>query len=342
MDYARFNYVAQPEDNISRIGLYPRIGEYDKWAIQWGYRWTDKSPEQDRKDDNKLIVDSLSKNQRLWFGGEGFGNDPRSQTEDLSDNAMKASEYGIRNLKVIVKNLPQWTKEEGDRYQNLSEIYNQILGQFSRYNGHVVKNIGGIYETFKSVEENGNVYEPVSREKQREAVNFLNQQTFQTPTWLLDENILNKINSPVSNNVYSLQSNVLSSVLSATRLVTMLEAQNRFGNKTYSVPELFTDLKNGIWSELRTGNASTMARRNLQKTYVERMIALLPGTAPDVFVGRGVASTKDSDLPSIARGHLQELLADIRSAIPRTNDKISRYHLQDEAQRINLALNPKG
>ena len=344
MDYARFNYVAQPEDNITRKGLYPRIGEYDKWAIEWGYRWTDKTEEQDRKIGNKLIIDSLAKNPRLWFGGEGFGNDPRSQTEDLSDNAMKASEYGIRNLKRIIKNLPAWTKEEGDRYQNLSEIYDQVLTQFFRYDNHVSKNIGGIYETFKSVEENGNVYEPVSRATQKEAVSWLNQQVFQTPVWLLDENILNKISAPVNNNVYTVQNSVLSSLLTPVRLSRMLESQNRFGNKTYSVPELFSDLKNGIWTELRSGTSISMARRNLQKTYVDRMIALLPANAaplPSAFGFSIAPNTRNSDIPSIARGHLNELLADIKSAIPRTNDKLTRYHLQDEAQRINLALNPK-
>lgn len=347
MDYARFNYVAQPEDHINRKGLYPRIGEYDMWAIQWGYRWTDKSEEQDKKDGNALIVDSL-KNSRLWFGSEGFGNDPRSQTEDLSDNAMKASEYGIRNLKRIIKNLPSWTKEEGDRYQNLSEIYDQVLTQFNRYDNHVAKNIGGIYETFKSVEENGNVYEPVPRKTQKEAVAWLNEYLFQTPVWLLDDNILNKISSPVNNNVYTIQGNVLSSLLTPVRLSRMLESQNRFGSRTYSVFELFTDLKNGIWQELNSGLAVSMARRNLQKIYIERMISLLPtNTGNVVQIGFGSnflisPNIYNTDLPSIARGHLNDLLVDIRSSIKRTKEKLTRFHLQDEAQRINLALNPKG
>ncbi|HYH14162.1 MAG TPA: zinc-dependent metalloprotease, partial [Flavisolibacter sp.] len=185
MDYARFNYVAQPSDNISRKGLYPRIGEYDMWAIEWGYRWTDKSEEEDRKESNKLIIDRLSKNPKLWFGGEGRGNDPRAQTEDLSDNAMKASEYGIKNLKVVVKNLPEWTKEEGDRFENLSEMYGAVLGQFNRYANHVARNIGGIEQTYKSVEEQGDVYAPTAKATQRSAVNWLHEQVFTTPSWLL-------------------------------------------------------------------------------------------------------------------------------------------------------------
>ncbi|MEJ7737508.1 MAG: zinc-dependent metalloprotease [Chitinophagaceae bacterium] len=349
MDYARFNYVAQPEDNISRKGLYPRIGEYDIWAIQWGYRWTDKTEEQDRKDGNKLIVDSLRKNPRLWFGGEGFGNnDPRAQTEDLSDNAMKASEYGIRNLKRIVKNLPEWTKEEGDRYQNLSEIYNQVVGQYNRYANHVIKNIGGVYETFRSVEENQNVYESEPKAMQKQAVSWLHQHLFQTPEWLLDKNILNKITDPVSNNLSSVQNNVMTSIFSAARLARMLEIESRFGKKAYSVLELLSDMKKGIWKELTTGRVISMHRRNLQKVYVDRMISLLPSTtAPSspspfgAFTFGFAPNTKNSDIPSVARGHLNDLLNNIRAAIPRTKDQMSRYHLQDEAQRINLALNPK-
>ncbi len=346
MDYARFNYVAQPEDNISRKGLYPRIGEYDEWAIEWGYRWTDKSEEEDRKESNRLVVDRLSKNPRLWFGGEGFGNDPRSQTEDLSDNSMKASEYGIRNLKRVVKNLPEWTKEEGDRYQNLNEIYGQVVGQFNRYANHVIRNIGGVQETFKSVEETGNVYEPTKKTTQKQAVSWLHKFVFTTPEWLLDKNILNKISDPVNNNINTLQSGVLSNLLAVTRLNRMMESTNRFGNTTYSVIELISDLKSGIWQELRTGRGIDMYRRNLQKNYVDRIIALMPSatTTPQSTSGITISfgpNTRNTDIPSIARGHLVELQADIRAAASRTNDRLSRYHLMDLDQRIDLALNPR-
>nr|MBA2248907.1 zinc-dependent metalloprotease [Chitinophagaceae bacterium] len=313
-------------------------------AIQWGYRWTDKSEEADRKEDNRLIIDSLSKNPRLWFGGEGFGNDPRSQTEDLGDNAMKASEYGIRNLKRILKNLPEWTKAEGDRYQNLGEIYGQIVTQFNRYALHVTKNIGGVYETFKSVEENGSVYEPTPKQMQKEAVQWLHQQVFETPEWLLDKNILNDITSPVTNSLSTVQNNVLANALSPARLANMLEIENRFGSKAYPVLEFLSDLKKGIWQELRTGSLITMPRRNLQKTYTDRLISLLPAMAvtQSVSVFGGVATnTRNSDIPSIARGHLTDLLSDIRAAIPRTKDQLSRYHLMDEAKRIDVALNPR-
>jgi hypothetical protein len=287
----------------------------------------------------------LSKNPRLWFGGEGYNNDPRAQTEDLGNNAMLAGEYGIKNLKRIIKNLPEWTKEEGDRYQNLSEMYSEVLGQFSLYNYHVLRNIGGVYETFKSIEEQGNVYEPTPKAVQRLAVQWLQQQLFTTPDWLLDRNILNKISEPILNSVGSIQGNVLSSILNGTRLARMLEAENRFGNRTYSVIELLSDLKKGMWSELNTGRNIGIARRNLQKIYVDRLISLLPSTttAPGggFVISFGGINTKNSDVPSIARGHLTNLLANIRAAIGKTTDSLSRYHLLDLQKRIEVALNPK-
>jgi len=198
MDYARFNYVAQPEDNITWKGLYPRIGDYDKWAILWGYKGIPdtKDEEEDKKILNKWVIDSLSSNPRLWFGGEGQNFDPRAQTEDLSDNSVKASEYGIRNLKRILPNLPEWSKEEADQYDNLEEMYGQLVGQFSRYMGHVVKNVGGIQETFKSVEQPGDIYDVTPKATQKGAVDFLNKQLFATPTWLLNKDILNKFSNP--------------------------------------------------------------------------------------------------------------------------------------------------
>jgi hypothetical protein len=344
MDYARFNYVAQPEDNIGRAGIYPRIGAYDLWAIEWGYRWTDGSEEEDKKLSNRMIVERLKNNPQLWFGGEGNNFDPRAQREDLSNNAMKASEYGIKNLKIVVRNLPEWTKEEGDRFENLKEMYGAALGQFNRYAGHVIKNIGGIEETFKSVEEAGNVYAPTSKATQRSAVNWLHQQVFTTPTWLLDRNILDKITEPVNNNLGTVQNNIMTSVLSASRLYRMNESTNRFGSSSYSVLELLADMKDGIFKEMQTGSTSDMYRRNLQKTYVERIIALLPSPAStpapgaQIVLGTGIRNT---DIPSIALGHLSELLPEVRSAIGRTSDKVSRYHLMDLAKRIDQVLNPK-
>ena len=147
MDYARFNYVAQPEDKIGEKGLFPRINDYDRWAIKWGYQWRPEFKDE-FEEKEKLMTETtaaLRQNSRLWFGGEGGGQDPRSQTEDLGDNSVKASEYGIKNLKRVMEDLPQWTKEDNDQYADLTMMYGEVLSQFNRYRNHVMKNIAGIY-----------------------------------------------------------------------------------------------------------------------------------------------------------------------------------------------------
>ena len=350
MDYARFNYVAQPGDNIPETDLFPRIGEYDRWAIRWGYGYAGgKDPKEEAKILNKWTIDSLRANPRLWFGGEGFNQDPRSQMEDLGDNSVKASDYGVRNLRRIVAALPEWTKEEGDKYENLAEMYRQVTAQFNRYMGHVLKNVGGVYETFRSVEQSGDVYAPTPRDRQREAVGFLNAQLFETPRWLMADSILNKISSPSSGDPVSpIQTGTLSSLLSASRLNGLLLAANRYGEKkVYTVEQLLGDVRKGVWSELDTHRPTDPWRRALQKTYVESLIsaATPSGGSSATFPGLVIVfgpNTRNTDLPSIAKAELTSLRERLLAAIPLTTDKLMKYHLQDLAQRIRLALNPKG
>ena len=352
MDYARFNYVAQPEDNITETGLFPRIGDYDKWAIKWGYTYTGESDvEKEKKTTNKWIIDALAANPRVWFGGEGRNGDPRAQTEDLGDNNVKSSEYGIKNLKRILPQVPEWSKEEADHFENMSDIYTQVLGQFSRYMGHVTANVGGIYETYKSVEQAGDVYEPAPKERQKEAVAFLNKQLFETPTWLMDRNILNKITSPNNNErIQTIQTGSLNSLLDAQRLFRLVAAANRFGASTYTIDEMMDDVRKGVWSELSSKKAIDPYRRNLQKAYAEKLIDLItPAAATTITVvqggGRGgfvlPPSIKNTDVTSVVRGQLRTLQSEINAAIPGTSDKMSKYHLQDVSDRIKKALDPK-
>jgi hypothetical protein len=349
MDYARFNYVAQPEDNIPEPDLFPRIGEYDRWAVQWGYGYTGaKDPKGDAKILNRWIIDSLGSNPRLWFGGEGFNQDPRSQLEDLGDNSMRASEYGIRNLRRILPMLPQWTKEEADKYDNLEEMYHELVGQFSKYMGHVLKNVGGVYETFRSVEQPGDVYAPSPKARQKEAVAFLNEQLFRTPMWLIDDSILNKISSPSGGDpVGSIQTGALGSLLSVSRMNTLVQSGLRFGEtNVYSVEDLLGDVHKGIWKELVTHQAISVWRRNLQKTYVESLLSILNPAAPPSGISSGLVllfgpNTKNTDLPSIVRAELVALRAQIVSNLPLTTDRLSKYHLQDLAERLRRVLEPR-
>lgn len=344
MDYARFNYVAQPGDAISDAGMFPRIGDYDKWAIEWGYKLTYAADHKaDQKVVNKWIIDSLKANPRLWFGTETNPFDPRSQTEDLGDNSMVASTYGIANLKRVVPKLVDWTYEEADKYDNLETMYNAVVSQWNRYMGHVVKNIGGVYETPRSVEETGkDVYEPAPVSKQKEAVEFLNKQLFTTPEWLLNKDVLNKINNPVAvDAVTNVQVNVLNSLFSVARLNRMAITVQRYGaDKTYAIVDMMTTVRDAVWQELKSGKAIDGYRRSLQKAYVEALIRNIKPMEGNVNQAV-VNNSWNTDAVSISRGHLKELKQLVDAAAGRTGDKVSKYHLQDVSARIEQALKPK-
>jgi hypothetical protein len=347
MDYARFNYVAQPEDKISQSGLFPRIGDYDKWAIQWGYTYTGENDAQaDRKINNKWIIDNLSKNPRVWFGGEGRNDDPRAQTEDLGDNSMLASEYGIKNLKRIIVNLPEWTKEEGDRYENLSQMYGQVVGQFSRYMGHVLRNVGGIQETFKSVEEKGDVYTPTTVATQKQAMQFFHTQLFTTPKWLLDASILNKIANPASNErVQTIQTSILKSLLDKGRLYRITTSQTRFGASSYALNEMMDDLRKGLFSDV---SKADIYRRNLQKTFVSQLDEMLNPSASAASAAAGMirigvpsVDVENTDLVSEAKAQLKKLAASLQAAKATATDANAVNHINDLQDRIKQALDPK-
>ncbi len=350
MDYARFNYVAQPEDNISPVGLYPRIGDYDKWAIEWGYkRFLDsKSAEEEKVILSQLTTDRLQGNKRLWFGTESNPEDPRSQSEDIGDNAMKSGAYGIKNLQRIVPNLAAWTKVPNEDYSHLQEIYNEVVGQYSRYMGHVAKNIGGITETPKMIEQQGAVYEYTPRAVQKEAMTFLDKQVLTTPTWLINNDIFSKIGGNPVTTIGLRQENVLNGLLSTSRLGRIMQTEAALGTNAYSLSEMMTDLQKIIWSELISRKPIDVYRRNLQKAYIERLGAIISPAAPTsnpfggiIFSFGPSIDVKKTDIMSVAKGSLRSLKAEVAAAVPTATDKMSRYHLQDVLDRINKILDPK-
>lgn len=348
MDYARFNYVAQPEDK--GVYLMPKIGEYDKHAVNWGYRYIPNvsTPDEEKAILNKWITDRA--NNPMYFYGRQTGNpiDPRAQTEDLGNNAMKASTYGVANLKRIIPNLISWTAENGKDYTDLQELYGQVLGQWGRYNGHVKSNIGGVYETFKSYEQEGNVFAPVPKTIQKEAMAYLQKETFSTPSWMLDQNILKKIeHAGMVDRVRSSQTNTLNQLLDPSRIARLIEAEAALGNQTYTPIELFADLRSGLWSELAGGRTIDTYRRNLQRAHIERLEYLMkeePAPLPAAFrafVGSTPIDVSQSDIRPIARAELRALRTQIGAAVGRTSDTMSKYHLEDCIQRINAILDPK-
>lgn len=349
MDYARFNYVAQPEDGVT--DLFPKIGDYDKWAIKWGYSYfTDVNSEKEEKAILNEMTKEAYKNQRLWFGTETSPYDPRYQTEDIGDNAMRASEYGIKNLKRILPNLLEWSTEKGESYSELDELYGALTGQFRRYMGHVTKNVGGIYDSPKTYDMTGNQFTVVPKSIQKDAVLFLNTQLFNTPIWLLDQNVLSKINPENGvEAIKAMQDATLTSLMAGDRMVRLLEA-SAASKDNYSVDELITDLNKGIFSELKSNAAIDMYRRNLQKLYVDKMIELLKPSsttvrAVPVGVSYGFTTRKvnlsQTDLPSIARGQLINLRNNLKLSTSKMTDRMSKYHALDLISRITEGLDPK-
>jgi hypothetical protein len=352
MDYARFNYVAQPEDKINSKGLYPRIGDYDKWAIEWGYKYfpDTKTAAADVATLNKMTLEA-AKNRRLWFGTESNADDPHSQNEDLSDNAMKASTYGIKNLKVILNNLPAWTKSANEGYDDLATMYGQLTTQFGRYMGHVAKNVGGIYENPKTVEQAGSIYERTPAATQKEAITFLDQQLFKTPLWLVNKPILDNIDENGLEVVGRLQNTTLNRLISNNTMSKLVAAEAIDGESAYKITDLFTDLNGSIFSELKSNQTIDVYRRNLQKMYVEKLIAIIkPAAAPagmSLVVTRGGAvaqsglAASQSDVLSVVKGQLKELDTMIKTSSNAATG-LSKYHLQDLSDRIENALDPKG
>ena len=349
MDYARFNYIAQPEDK--GVALMPDIGVYDKYSISWGYRpILDAESGEDEKETLDGWILEHAGDPLYRFGKQQFLGviDPSSQTEDLGDDAMKASEYGIKNLKRIIPNLIEWTAEDGKNYNDLNDLYTQVTGQFSRYMGHVSSNIGGIYEHYKTYDQEGAVYTHVPKEKQKRAMEFMQTQLFDTPDWMLSQDIFNKIQYDGSiENMRKLQSRWLNNILDFGRLARAIENEAINGDKAYTLIEIMEDLRNGIWEELKAGGEIDVYRRNLQRAYVDRMSYLMTEKAMDIppafrrFVSLTDVDESQSDIRAVVRAELNTLSKQVKTAAGRASDKMTKYHLQDIAERIEAILNPE-
>ena len=347
MDYARFNYIAQPEDK--GVALMPDIGPYDKHAIEWGYRpILDKTAVDEKATLNKWILDRAD-NLMYRFGHQQAGGvvDPSSQTEDLGDDAIKAGSYGIKNLQRILPNIEKWTTKDGENYDEMATMYGQVLSQFNRYMGHVTANIGGVYEYYKTSNQEGAIYTHVAKSHQKNALNFINKELFSTPTWMIDKNIYAKTQfSGAIEKIGSVQTRTLYNILDSGRMARMIENQTMNGSKAYSLVAMFSDLRKGVWSELYTGKTIDTYRRNLQRAHINRLDYLLNTAKNQRGANRGyfkqsTVNIGQSDIKAMVRGELNRIKREIRAAVSKASNTTSRYHLQDAIARIDMALDPK-
>ncbi len=329
MDYARFNYIAQPGDNTN---LVPIVGPYDKFAIEWGYVPIEGagSPEDEKEELNRIAL-RPEENEWLRFS-VADGADPATQTEDLSNDPIAATVLGLRNIEAIAGILFEASTTDGEDYSDLEELYGRLVGQRNRELRHVVTMVGGMRRYIRHAGTEGLVFYPVEKNRQKEAMDFLSRNAFQVPDYLLDQDILRRIESSGAvQRILSAQRSILNSLFQAARVDRLVEQEALLGAEAYSLEELMADVRSGIWSELsrRTVSINTY-RRNLQRAYLELYDSRLNGeTVPN------------NDLVPLIRGELQALDADLRRAGERAADRITRLHIKDARVRIERILDPR-
>jgi hypothetical protein len=355
MDYSRFNYVAQPEDNIPVDLLTPGIGPYDRWATMWGYKPIPnvRTPEEER-----TILDTWAREQdakpylRFSTSGSG-GTDPGELTEAVGDqDAVKATMYGIRNIKREVAYLIPATLKPTEGYDDLSELYGRLIGQWRTELMHVTNIIAGANSQEKYGSQQGARFEPVSRARQKEAVAFLNDNAFRTPTFFLEEDILRRI-SPSGEvaRIVNAQNGILNAILQNARLMRLSEYEHSAPNAAYPILDYLKDIRTGLFSELRGADNPDVYRRALHRAYVENLNEKINPPPPAAGAapgggrgggggGRGGGAALDpklSDIHAAVRAELKALDAEILTILPRTTG-MTRAHLEDLRHRIDDAL----
>ena len=332
MDYGRFNYVAQPGDNAR---LIPILGPYDRFAVEWGYK---EFPQDTTPAGAKKLLEAIAarqiKDPKLRFGDPNPAIDPTQQMEDLGSDPVQATELGLKNIHRIMGFLVKATCKEGEDYDLLEEAYTQVMNQRDRELNHVVGLVGGVVMNNLWYGQADRVYTPVPAERQRRAVEFLNENAFKTPNLLLPPDVLRRIESSGAlDRLLASQRGLVLNLLSDSRSRRMTENAPAAGGEGggYLPADLIHDLRTGIFSELNAPAIEVEPpRRSLQRVLVDALSA---------HAGRTDAG---SDLPALARSELKELMEALRGALPKTRDRVTRAHLDELASRIDRSLDPRG
>ena len=339
MDYARFNYIAQPGDKGVRF--IRQMGPYDHYALNWGYRVIPNatSPESEVATLDKWILEKAG-DLNYKFGKQSSSFDPTSQTEDIGNNSMKASTYGLKNLEYVASNLSKWTSDVTNNYEDLDELYKEMLDVWSRYVGHVVTNVGGVYENTKKPNQKGSIYDVVPKVKQQEAMIWLQSNAFDSPTWLVNIGTLRNIDyTGYAERFRGLQVRHLNNVLSFDRIQRLMDAEI-VGVSNYNALDLLQDMRKGIWKEASTASNVTIYRRNLQRAYIERM-AFLMNDELKVGATRDYYNVSQSDVRGLVRGQLNILKGTLLVAKSGAANAETKFHYQDCIKRIEKILDPK-
>jgi len=328
MDYARYNYVAQPGDE--NIRFIRQMGPYDHYAVNWGYRWLPniQEPEDEKEVLNQWILEKAG-DPKFKYGRQSSYFDPQSQTECIGDDPIKASTYGIKNLKYVMTQLPSWTSDQTNDYDDLEELYGELLGVFNRYVRHVARNVGGVYENIKTPEQEGTVYTSLSAEEQRKSMEWLQENIFETPKWVLDTSVLQNIDhTAYFEKVRRVQASQLNQLMGLRTLGRLINSETT-QDDNYSAYEMLSDLRKGLWSEAYRSRNVELYRRNLQNTYLEQMADLLTEDGVSNY------NVETSDVRTLVRGELATLKRTLNRAKNANVDTMTKYHYENAIAKID-------
>jgi hypothetical protein len=344
MDYSRFNYVAQPEDNIPLEYLIPKVGPYDRFAVRWGYA---PIPGANTPDDELATLDEWAsvQDEFPWLRfttSDAAGSDPEALTEAVGDaDAVKSTTYGMLNLGRVVGMLLDVTEKPGESYEELETLYGAAVSQWGRYMGHVTAIVGGAHSQERY--GTGPRFDPVDKSRQQEAVEYLNATAFHVPEMFLDEDILRRIEpTGVVARFRTQQNRVLNSLLSQSKLERLIEFEamaDRPGDE-YTIADLTSDLVDGVWAELDDGSVRINTyRRNVQRAFLEAVDNRLNPTEAELTrANNPVPATWTSDIRAVMRATLEDLDGAVGDAMPNAGDSITRIHLRDVLSEIARIL----
>lgn len=338
MDYARYNYIAQPGDE--NIRFVRQIGPYDHYVTNWGYRWIPGATTEGETPTLDQWVMDKANDPRYKYGKQSSRFDPSSQTEDIGNNSIKASTYGLKNLKYVAEHLPAWTSDKTNDYDDLKELQGELLSVWNRYMGHVTTHIGGVYEDTKKPNQGGVIYTPASKADQKAAMAWLQENTFSTPTWMVNFKILRNIDHTGYTETFrNAQARHLHNLLDFEVLGRLIDG-TAISKDNYSTLEMLQDLRKGIWKELNNNQTVDVYRRNLQRAYIDRMAFLM---TEELKPGRGVSAynVNQSDVRAFVRGELNTLKTQLNGRKNTVANTETKYHYQDAVKRIELILDPK-
>lgn len=331
MDYARFNYVAQPEDKISEKGLFPRINDYDKWAIKWGYQYRPefKDPAKEKKVLRTETTKVLTGNRRLWWcGDEGKGKDPRSQSEDLGDNQMRANDYGLKNLQRVMAHIEEWTAQPDGQYDDLNFIHRAVRSQYQRYVNHVQKYLFSKYVNNAPGEK---PYDIVPRDLQREAVDWLSRNVMEAPMWLYPKSVVSKLGVDYADEIRNRQQTLIAMLLSPNAISNLMGDQF-LSDKAYPVEEYFDDIFGMVWKPLTDKDEEQNSFRRLQqRSYVDFLgVALNGGSGAD---GTNTSLATRSDAILYIEQHLDKVENYLQN-VSQQQSALNTLHYKDLLLRV--------